>query len=928
MRALVTGIASLAVVLGATARISTILQPAGATVEEVSAGFASPPDDSRVMMRWWWFGPAVTREGLERELQAMRAGGLGGVEIQPVYPLALDGSLSGLRILPFLSPEFADALRAAAEIGAGLGLRVDLTLGSGWPYGGPGVTIHEAAGRLRVERIALPPGGRRVPLPAIRDGERLIAAFTTRLAGDVLADEAPQRRADVRDGVAWLPSDPAQGDILLVFIAGRTGMQVKRAAVGAEGFVLDHYSRSALDAYLEQVGAPLLEAFGSPPPFAIFCDSLEVFASNWTEDFLEEFQRRRGYDLTPHLPKLAFGAGPEAVGLRHDWSRTLTELYEERFLRPLQQWAASRGTRLRIQNYGIPPATLATSASADLPEGEGWQWRAFTASRWAASASHLYGRPVTSSETWTWLHSPTFRATPLDLKAEADLHFLQGITQLIGHGWPYTPEAAEYPGWRFYAAGAFNTANPWWLAMPDLARYLHRVSYLLRQGRPANDVAFYLPTSDAWGVFGERRVQYMLDALRERIGPTAIGGVLNAGFNLDFFDDDSLQRVGRVLEEGLQLGDSTYRIVVLPNVERMPVATLRVLDRFVASGGALLAAGRLPLGAPGYAAPPADHEEVRALVGRLFADGGPARFVEDNGPALTAALAAAATPDVRVGGAPGRLGTLHRRLADGDLYFLVNTTNRRERFEATFRARGASAEWWDPRTAQRVAADVRWGVDGTWTAFELEPYESRVLVILRARGRLPERRHAPPLGEIDLSADWRVTFPGQAPASWRALRSWTDAEETRYFSGVVRYEKTVDVPVDFAPPGARVWLDLGEGRALEPEPAARFRAWLESPVREAARVYVNGRDAGAIWAPPYALDVTDLLAAGTTALRIDVGNLAVNHMAGRALPDFALLNLRYGTRFENQDQNRIRPVPAGLLGPVTLVARPGGGSPP
>ena len=65
---------------------------------------------------------------------------------------------------------------------------------------------------------------------------------------------------------------------------------------------------------------------------------------------------------------------------------------------------------------------------------------------------------------------PSFRATPLDMKAEADIHFLQGINQLIGHGWPYTSEGVEYPGWRFYAAGVFNEKNPWYIAMPDLSQ--------------------------------------------------------------------------------------------------------------------------------------------------------------------------------------------------------------------------------------------------------------------------------------------------------------------------------------------------------------------------------------------------------------------------------------------------------------------------
>ena len=56
------------------------------------------------------------------------------------------------------------------------------------------------------------------------------------------------------------------------------------------------------------------------------------------------------------------------------------------------------------------------------------------------------------------------------MKAEADLHFLQGVNQLIGHGWPYSPPQAGEPGWHFYAAAVFNNHNPWWLVMPDITR--------------------------------------------------------------------------------------------------------------------------------------------------------------------------------------------------------------------------------------------------------------------------------------------------------------------------------------------------------------------------------------------------------------------------------------------------------------------------
>jgi len=120
------------------------------------------------------------------------------------------------------------------------------------------------------------------------------------------------------------------------------------------------------------------------------------------------------------------------------------------------------------------------------------------------------------------------RATPLDVKAEADLHFLEGINQLIGHGWPYTAPGVEYPGWRFYAAAVFGEKNPWWIAMPDLSRYLQRISHLMRQGQPANDVALYLPTSDAWASFSAGRV-HMIETLKEHIGSDVISRILRPG---------------------------------------------------------------------------------------------------------------------------------------------------------------------------------------------------------------------------------------------------------------------------------------------------------------------------------------------------------------------------------------------------------------
>src|ERR1700691_3657961 len=142
-------------------------------VRRLETTFQSPPDDARVMMRWRWFGPAVTKPELARELEQMKAGGFRGFEIQPGYPLELDDPATGFRNLPYLSDEFLDDVRFVNNQAQRLHLRANLTLSSGWPYGGPHTPITEAAGQLHLIRTPAPAGTRSVPVPHLSNGESL-----------------------------------------------------------------------------------------------------------------------------------------------------------------------------------------------------------------------------------------------------------------------------------------------------------------------------------------------------------------------------------------------------------------------------------------------------------------------------------------------------------------------------------------------------------------------------------------------------------------------------------------------------------------------------------------------------------------------------------------------------------------------------------
>jgi hypothetical protein len=157
-----------------------------------------------------------------------------------------------------------------------------------------------------------------------------------------------------------------------------------------------------------------------------------------------------------------------------------------------------------------------------------------------------------------------------------------------------------------------------------------------------------------------------------------------------------------------------------------------------------------------------------------------------------------------------------------------------------------------------------------------------------------------------------------------ALHSWADEEPTRYYSGEATYDSAVTIPAATLASGRPLYLDFGEGAPVtveERRSGSGMRAMLESPVREAARVYVDSRPAGIVWRPPYQVEVTKLLRAGRNDIRVVVGNLAINLLAKGPLPDYRELNAKYGERFQPQDMANLQPLPSGLLEPVRLVAK-------
>ncbi len=907
-------------------------------LQSLRENFANPPAIAKPMVRWWWFGAAVEKPEILRELQQMKANGIGGAELAFVYPEVLDDPSKSLQNLPFLSPAMLDAVTYAQAQGRVLGLRIDVTLCSGWPYGGPATTLEEAAVRLRIAEVPVAPNSTSVVVPELAKDEMLISASIansiTRPADTLQSRPArgpnaapPPVNWDVTSakplqvsGNSATVSPAAQPRTALFFIASHTGQVVKRAAIGAEGWVLDPFSKQAVATHLQKVGEPLVKAFGNTSPYAIFSDSLEDYGADWTPNLPFEFKKRRGYDLIPHLPEIAAGGTPEAEKVRHDYGRTLTELVNENYLTQINNWAIAHHTKFRSQTYGEPAVSFSSQNLVGLAEGEGPQWRAFSTLRWATSANHVYGHNVSSGETFTWLHSPVFRATPLDMKTEADIDFIMGENLLFFHGWPYSAPQVGEPGWSLYAAAVFNNHNPWHPVMPAVTRYITRVSYLMRQGQPANQVAIFLPTDDAWAGFSPARVT-VTGAMQSLITPTLMSAILSAGYNIDYIDADAINKLG-----------INHQILVLPPTVRIPVATLKKIQAFSRAGGKVIAVGR---------APSLDDEgeplaEIASLSRQLF-DAGRSTFVADAG-GLGDALRHAATPDLKLENADDpekdRIGFIRRKLPGADIYFVVNTGNRDIDTAATFASTHKYAERWNPDDATSAPASAN------AQPIHLAPYESRVYVFSDTRPTTKSTPpHAPNSQLVDLSTDWNVIFTstGKTEAE-RTLTDWTADPATVHYSGEAVYSR--DFSFEAIPPEP-VFLEVEGGKPLSgapnspPEhpalganglpnplitrPGTGMRAYFDPPIREAALVTINGKEAGAMWHPPYRLDISKLLKPGANHIEIHVYNTALN--AWSALPphDYKPLIAKYGDRFQMQDLDKVMPVSSGLLGQVHLI---------
>lgn len=945
-------------------------------IDALRRAFLNPPQAAKPMTRWWWFGGAVTPEEITRELTLMRDAGLRGVELQPVYPLAIDDPKRGIRNVRYFTPEWFDLLRHTLRETKRLGLQFDFTLGSGWPFGGPFIP-----GRLAAQRIGVLTKETEGPAefawelePYLGDAGHPFAVVAVPVGrGGMLDVGRSTSISDARRGGKLRWSVPEGRWKIMVFTDNLTGQQVKRPTIGMEGYVIDHFSREALDLFLEAVGARTvneLKSIADPPFSSIFCDSLEVFGADWTPRFMQEFRARRGYDLTPYLPALWEEAGPQTPHVRYDYHQTLSDCMMENFFGPLGEWGRKHGMTARVQAHGAMGDVMRGYSLADIPEGEeGTDADRYSViidhRRLASSAGHIYRKPVISCESYTWLRVPLFTVTLEMMKGATDSSFLDGINQIVNQGYSYSPPGV---GWVFYASTMVNHNNIWWRHYKYLAGYIQRTAALLLRGISVNPIAVYIPLAEIYARYGLGSL-IMDHEIDVRLGPEIFQDLRRAGYDFDLINDDALARIATVRDGVLRAGTAAYAAVIVPSVEFMPPESLNRLAEFAQAGGLLIFVGRLPESAPGVRDQESRTAHLRQILHSIWTRGQPAMnssqnvgkgkaFLVSNHSAALKTLRAELTSDFKIvtagdssekahQNAVENVGFAHRRDGDTDFYFLSNISQISQDLRIQFAAGHRVPQRWSPEAHTIEETLVFDYVDllkakVTEVQIHLDPMDSCFVVFGAAAEQplLTRTNCAGPWQVEKVGKRTRITgiIPQNGNYFVRDGKGRTHRFAVRDLPEVVTVRGPWKLTLDGQPAvqlnDLQSWGELPQGKTYSgwgsyetTFEAAELQDGVEwlidlGRVHETAEVFLNNLDLGAAWKGLRRLPCGSALKKGSNHLKVEVGNLWIQRAQSLVKTDLKAVAETFGIRWGTYGERKLAELPpSGLLGPVRLLPR-------
>lgn len=863
---------------------------------------------------WYWMGSAVSKSGIDYHLENFKKLGFGGANVTATY--GVDG-FEGFEI-PYMSRSWIEMINYTAKKANEEGLKIDVSLSSAWPFGGPDVTSEMAAKYSNGGRLFAASKGRTI---------KKISCFGT---GSIEALSAYSEKGDYINLMKYVGSDGIldyafpEGiwDVYGLYSAG-TMQNTKRSGPGGEGLVLDHFNSSAVSKYLE--GYDTLFSNGTLIR-STFNDSYEVYGADYTPSFLEEFRARRGYKLEEHLNLLFSEEKTDAYfRVRCDYRETISDLLLENFVCLWSGWARSRGLKTVEQAHGAPANLLDLYAASDIPQTE-----SFGASKlgipgiridnkynenvfgrpeklvmkFASSASNIKGKRLTSSESATWL-GDHFKVALSQVKPQVDELFTSGINHVMLTCAAYSPDTISFPGWLFYAASNFGPTTAFIDCLPDFSKYISRIQKRLQNSKPDNEVLLYMPVYDLWseGEDEDGRSKLIMFTVhnsanwlyKNDFGETARNLRLG-GFDFDYISDRQIMDLEAVMSRITTSEGAHYKALVIPGSRRIPVNTMAKLMDLAEKGIPVVFAYRMPGDVPGFAEVDSNRLRLSRIRGEMKAL--KSVYITDK---YTTVLQSCGLTQETFD--ENNLSYIRKTNEMGTFYFVANQGNNFHEGWIELGKGSKTATLYDPLSDKKGLAKIK----GKKVFLQLEPGES-CFIELYGDTSLKNWDYFHEESGLNIDGEWKVTFINGSPTLPESFTSegtcdWITAPDTmaRYFSGTGRYESTFNLPRNM------------KGKA-------DYRLLL-GQVRESAKVWINDVYMGQTWCVPFEIDVDpSILKSRSNKLRIEVRNLDANRMIwtdknNPKWQKFFFVDVSYS----NFDASGWEPEPSGLPGPVKLI---------
>jgi alpha-L-rhamnosidase len=760
-------------------------------------------------------------------------------------------------------------------------------------------------------------------------------------------------KMDALGNLSWAPSSnklPAGVAGWVIVRIGHTSTgHTNATGGGGKGLECDKFNAAAIKMQFDNWFAKAFEK--TDPVLAkevlkIFhVDSWECGSQNWSSNFKNEFQKRRGYDITPYLlvmtgVPVADAATSEKV--LHDVRQTIAELVNDVFYVTLKTLAHEKGCSLSAES--VAPTMVSDGLlhykNADLPMGEFWL-NSPTHDKPndmldAISGAHIYGKNIIQAEAFTSVRM-NWGEHPGNLKTLGDRNFALGINKLVLHVFTHNPWLNRKPGMTLDGVGLYFQRDQTWFKQSKVwIDYLTRCQALLQMGKPVVDIAVFtgeevprrsvLPdrlVNTLPGIFGKEKVAAEKKRL-ENVGqpqrqiPDGVNHSANMadpedwvdplnGYAYDSFNPDALMMMSVQNGRVVLPGGASYAVLVLPGKHVMqPNKTLISIDvakkimQFV-NDGAKIIMSKEYLNGIGLKDNDEDMESVLRQSTNFANKKGKIVFT----PYLDSSFVKLGVQkDVEILSNDHSIAWTHRKIGEDDVYFISNQKDNAQLVKLSFRINGKMPEIWDPVDTSQMWQSLGWELQKgrTLVRERLEANQS-IFIVFRKNALKYQRGKVKAVGVSPFSVPgkWKVQFDerfggASMPILFDELKSWTQSTDPaiKYYSGTAIYTNSFDVKNRSEISSAFIKLDS---------------------IFNIASIKINGIDCGTLWTPPYELNITKALKTGKNKIEIAVTNTWHNRLIGdNLLP--AEKRITWTTApFRLKDKPLL---PAGIIGNVKI----------